>query len=472
MRRAIAAALAALTIVGAGCASGGASHGASTSAPSSGAGSTGGQSSLTTTTRPSSSAVAWPTYYGDAARSGASANAPRATSSLRRAWASPVLDGDVYAQPLVVPGAVVVATENDSVYALDPATGAIRWRAHLGAPVPGRSLPCGDVDPLGITGTPVVDPRTSRVYVVGLVAATHHELFALDLASGRVVASARVDAPGADPAVHNQRGALALSGSTLFVPYGGRFGDCGDYHGRVVAVDVGGGGIGRQHSFTLATGRAGGFWAPPGPTVAPDGSIFVTSGNSGSTSRYDYGNTVVHLDASLRVLDTFAPRDWARLNGGDVDIGSTGPVLLPGGRLFQIGKSGEGYLLDAAHLGGIGGELASTRVCEGSAFGGVAHAGTTVFVPCSDGVVEVTTSANALHVGWRRDASTPGPTVVGADAVWFVANGDGELRAVDARSGAALVSAPIGRTPSRFTSPAIADGRVIVAARRTVYAYS
>src|SRR5581483_11021441 len=95
--------------------------------------------------------------------------------------------GDVYAQPLVVGGRVIAATEGNSVYALDAATGAQAWRAQLGAPVQGSTLPCGDIDPSGITGTPIADPASNTLYVAAFLSAgTHHELFALDIANGNV----------------------------------------------------------------------------------------------------------------------------------------------------------------------------------------------------------------------------------------------------------------------------------------------
>src|SRR4029077_4823679 len=149
----------------------------------------------------------------------------------------------------------------------------------------------------------------------------------------------------------NQRSALTLSNTTIYVPYGGRFGDCGDYHGRVVAVAVSGRGLGQPRSYTLPTQREGGFWAPPGPALDGRGNLFLASGNSSSSGAYDYGNSVVRLTATLGLADSWAPKDWKPLNAGDVDIGSSSPVLLSGNRVFQIGKAGVGYLLAADHLG-------------------------------------------------------------------------------------------------------------------------
>lgn len=397
---------------------------------------------------------------------------PASLGALRNRWVSPILDGDLYAQPLLVGSSVVIATENDSVYLLDASDGTVVWETHLGDPMSGSSLPCGNVDPVGVTSTPVVDVSANRIYVVGMVQPGRDMLFELDLSSGHLVDSVRVDAEGADPLVHNQRAALSLSNGKLFIPYGGRYGDCGDYHGRVVSVSVSPSGLGSVASYSLPTQGQGGFWAPPGAAVANDGSLYLTSGNSSSTTSYDYGNSVVHLSADLRLLDSFAPTNWAALNRGDVDLGATGPALLPGNRIFQVGKNGIGYLLNAEHLSGIGGQLHSGTVCnDGRAFGGVAHDGNTLFVPCSNGVVQVIVSGDTFNVGWTAPLSKPGPTIIAGGAVWTVATSDGDLIALDLVSGKTIASEPLGTVPSQFTSPAAGLGLIVVGAERRLSAF-
>ena len=429
-------------------------------------------SSGSSTTAPRTTSVDWPTYYGDVRRDGVSTAGPRTDGRFHRAWASSRLDGDVYAQPLVVGSRVIVATADDSVYALSLASGKVEWQRHVGTPVPSSSLPCGNVDPVGITGTPVVDAAAGRVYAVGMVQPMHHELFALDLATGRVIASQRVDASGSDPAVENQRGALALANGAVYVPFGGRYGDCGDYHGAVTSVAVTTNGLGAVHSYTLPTQREGGFWSPAGPAFEPDGSFFIASGNSSSNGRYDYGNTLVHLSATLQLVDSFAPTNWIALNEGDVDIGSTSPALLSNGRIFQIGKSGTGYVLDAAHLGGIGGELTSTKVCPSQAFGSVAHRTNAVYVPCNDALVAMDAGGSSLSRTWSASISLPGPAVIDGSLLWLLGTENGDLIALDAASGHQVFSLHLDSVPSRFTSPALGGGDVIAAANRTVYAIS
>jgi hypothetical protein len=426
----------------------------------------------TSTSGTAAGSVAWTTYFHDSARTGFSSDGPSQPATVRRQWQSPALDGDVYAEPLLVGTRVIVATGNDTVYALDAHNGTIVWQTHLGTPVPNSSLPCGNVDPVGITSTPVIDVTAGRIYAVGMVLPAHDVLFDLNLATGALIASKRVDIAGADPKTHNQRSALTLSAGKVYVPYGGRYGDCGSYHGRVAAVAVSASGLGTMTSYTLPTQNQGGFWNPPGASTASDGSLYLTSGNSSSSTTYDYGNSVVRLDASLNLLDSWAPTDWKSLNASDGDEGSSGPVLLPAGRVFQIGKTGVGYLLNAAHLGGIGGELHSGKVCTGAGvWGAVGHHGDSLYVPCSGGVVQVTVHGDSFTVGWTTGVSTPGPTVVTPAAVWTVETANGHLLALDPSTGNILASLAIGNVPSRFTVPAAGGGRVVVAADRRISAY-
>src|SRR5215467_6115289 len=112
--------------------------------------------SSTGTCLPGNLGTDWTTYHGDNSRSGS--GGPNQVSCANEGWQSPLLDGRVYAEPLAFGGKIIVATENNSVYALNSLNGDILWRTHLGEPIPGNSLPCGNIDPSGITGTPVIDP--------------------------------------------------------------------------------------------------------------------------------------------------------------------------------------------------------------------------------------------------------------------------------------------------------------------------
>jgi len=311
----------------------------------------------TSTGGTSGSVADWPMYHHDAVRSGASSD-QQPLGQVRQAWTSAALDGAIYAQPLVVGDVVIVATEADSVYALDATSGATLWRANLGSPVPGSALPCGNIDPSGITGTPLVDAASGTIYVCAFLQnGPHHELFALDLATGTVRWHKTVDPPGLSPLVEQQRGALALTGGRVYVAFGGLYGDCGQYKGAVVSISADGSGT--LAGYVVPTSRMAGIWNPGGPLVDPGGDLWVVTGNSESQNNFDYGNSVIRLSPDLKVLDFFAPQDWARLNAGDLDLSSLDPVLLPGRHVLAIGKNGTAYLLDAGNLGHVGAPLAS-----------------------------------------------------------------------------------------------------------------
>src|SRR6266540_1345455 len=165
----------------------------------------------------------------------------------------------------------------------------------------------------------------------------HHELFALALDTGAVLFHRTIDAVGSDPTVQNQRGALTFTNGKVYVPFGGRFGDCGDYKGRIVAVAADG--SDGQSEYAVRANREGGFWAPPGAAVGRDSSLFVASGNSDGQDSFDDGNAVIRLNGELGLADEFAPTDWAQLNAVDGDVGATSPALLDGQRVFQVGKT-------------------------------------------------------------------------------------------------------------------------------------
>ena len=266
----------------------------------------------------------WTTYHRDNSRDGLQGT--RAIGSAKTAWSGPfALDGQVYAEPLVCGNAVFVATEDDTVYAVNATSGSLLWRTHLGTPVPGSSLPCGDISPSGITGTPVIDPGTGTLYAVAFVSPAQHVLFGLDVANGSVRSHVVVDPPQADPTVQQERGALALANGMVYIPFGGLDGDCGSYHGWVVGVRTNGGGS--LLSFETPTHREGGIWSAAGVAVAANGSLYVATGNGDSTMSFDLGDSVVELSPTLTEVDYFAPTNWAQLNAGDTDLGSVAPKI-------------------------------------------------------------------------------------------------------------------------------------------------
>jgi len=182
----------------------------------------------------------WPTYHHDNARTGVAAAFP-APSSVAVAWQAK-LDGAVYGQPLVIGNRLLAATENDTIYGLDAATGAQLWAQHVGTPVPRSALPCGNIDPLGITSTMAYDPDTGLVFALAESTGGVHTLFGLDIATGAVKLTRVAEPPKGDKLAHQQRSALTVLQGRVYVAYGGLAGDCAQYIGSVVGVPTTGDG--------------------------------------------------------------------------------------------------------------------------------------------------------------------------------------------------------------------------------------
>ncbi len=410
----------------------------------------------------------WPTYHMDNTRTGAPTWGT--VTGAKAGWAAPVsLDGPVYAEPLECGNAVLVATEENTVYALNASSGAVLWSHHLGTPVAASSLPCGDIGPsTGITGTPVLDTTTGTLYVVAFESPATHVLYGLNVRNGTVVRQVTVDPPGVSPTAEQQRGALALANGRVYVPYGGLYGDCAQYHGYVVGVPTSS--SGSVISYQVPTSREGGIWAPGGISVAANGSLFVSTGNGASTTAFDYGNSVIELSPSLQVQDYFAPTNWEPLNAGDTDLGSVAPTLLPNGDVFQIGKAGVGYLLSATHLGGIGGEITNASICGGG-YGGTAHVGLSILVPCQDGLYDVVAGASNLTAAWSATGFDAGSPIVTGNIVWVVDIGSATLRGLNLTDGTQVYSFALGGA-EHFISPTAGPDGVVVAGGNEVYSFA
>jgi outer membrane protein assembly factor BamB len=421
------------------------------------------------------SAGDWLTYHADRARTGAVAG--RSPGTVRRAWAAS-LGGAVRGQPLVARGRVVAATETNLVVALDPATGRVLWSVSLGPPLTGvaAAVGCGNIDPLGITSTPVVDPATGTVFVVGTVAdgprSVHHQLVGLDLATGKVRVSAAVDPPlppWESPLQLLQRASLAFAAGRVYVPYGGHAGDCGHYHGWLVgalATDPT-----RQVSFEVAAGAEGGaIWQSGGaPAVDAQGNVYVSTGNSNPFPEAGpdpgrYSESVVKLDPGLRPVAAF--QDPAA--GGDSDFGTGNPVLLPDGTLFAVGKTDVGLVLSQRDLGPV---ATIPGVCGSDPDGGPAYDPATgrVFVPCRGGGIQVV-DARSHTLGPRWAGADSAPIVVGGD-VWAADSRTGTLTAFEAASGRVGQVVDVGADLPVFTSPSTGAGLLLVGTADGVTAF-
>ena len=378
------------------------------------------------------------------------------------------LDGAVYGQPLVVGGLVIAATEGDTVYGLDRATGQVRWHVHLGTPVPLSALPCGDIDPLGITGTPVYDAATRLVYAVAETTGFRHVLAGIAVPSGKLVFTRDVPTPDGHPRYDQQRAALALDRGRVYVAFGGLFGDCGPYQGSINGVPASG--HGPIVSYKVPTAREAGMWAAGGPVVGPDGTIYVSAGNGAATAPpFDDSDSVTALTPALRRTGIFAPVTWAADNAGDRDLGSTAPGLLSDGMILADGKSGTGYLLNSSHLTGVGSQVAQAPVC--AAFGGMATRGTIVYVPCiGGGMAAVNTAGNTIKVLWRGPAAAQGSPVLGGGAVWVPDWNAGVLYELDPGTGHVRHQIKLGSALPHFASPSLSGSLALVGTMHGVVA--
>ena len=362
------------------------------------------------------------TYHNDNLRTGLNPNETTLIqgnvnpTTFGKLFAYPV-DGQIYAQPLFVSNlaiagkgahnAVIVATQNNSVYAFDAETnvgnGGLLWGPiSLGPTVPAGDICSGNVSPtFGVTGTPVIDPATNTLYVVsknkfspGVYAARLH---ALDLRSGaekfggpvNITGSVRGTGDGTDgkdvafdPLLQFQRSALLLQDGSVYVAFSSHC-DIHGYHGWMFGYDASN--LTKKPAIFNTTPNAislpapaycgpsyaqpcWGGWCPAGGAIwmagaGPAGDatgIYATTGNgrfdANASRGEDYGDTVLKLirhgaSPNLTVADYFTPFDQFDLECRDADLGASGPLLLPGSTpalLVQTSKDGNIYLVNRA----------------------------------------------------------------------------------------------------------------------------
>jgi PQQ-like domain len=456
---------------------------------------TGNPAAAAGTNAAASPAGAWTEYHRDDGHTGFDSTLPQVTAAAA-GWVSSALDQQIFASPLVDNGLVYAATLNNSVYALNQSTGAVVWSRNLGAPET-TGWSCGNVSPQGILGTPVIDTAAGRIYVAAFLATDAYWVFGLDLASGASVFSYQIPATigtGFDWRIEQERGALAVHNGYVYVPFGGRYGDCGSYHGWVVGVPTSG--VGNPAVYeTPSTGS--GIWGAGGVVVDDaTGNVFASTGNAVSSGcgSVDQNDAVVRLSPALALQDYFMPQDWqANWCVNDEDLGSAGPLLIGPGLMFQSGKWGGGFLLNPASLGGVNGQAfpaannyTQAEVCFGNhhdaTFGSFAYAAPYIYAECEGrGLValhvdpsgpsfspcDAACAAPDWHVG---GTATFGPPIVAGGAVWAAVNGGG-LYAFNAATGSQIYhSAAFGM--NRFVTPAEAGGQVFVPSATVIRSFN
>jgi outer membrane protein assembly factor BamB len=408
--------------------------------------------------RPATRLSDWPTYHGGPTHAGYVAHP--AGTPLRQAWTAD-LEGAVYGEPLVVHGLLVVATESDQVWGLDPATGRKKWKVTLGKPQPQSGLPCGDIDPLGITGTPAYDATTDTVFAVAETLGGHHVLWAIDPGNGHRKWHVNLDLlPDRNRKAEQERSAVLVTHGRVVVTFGGLAGDCDNYVGYVTSTPVSG--RGTTHLYAVPTEREAGMWSPAGPVEGANGHVYVASGNGAEVSHaWDKSDSVTELTPKrLKVVSIFAPSTWPEDNAQDLDLGSSSPVSVPSlHRIVIAGKRGVVYLLPE-HLKGVGSELADLNGC--ASFGGPAVTGTTVLMPClfSDQVRALAVGSSSLHWAWTADDLYGSPIVAGS-RVYVADRESGDLVVLNLSDGS-LVQRIHAGSLTHFPSSVVDGGYVFV----------
>jgi outer membrane protein assembly factor BamB len=359
------------------------------------------------------------THHNDNARTGANLSEQRLNTTSVASdgfglLSSLAVDGQIYAQPLYVStlpfpdgslhNVVYLATMHNSVYAVDADTLAILWSEQLGLPVNADFMPmsparesadvtkiinCTPTDKkttggphnifpeIGITSTPVIDLGSQTIYVVPKVTVDgqfyYYLLHALDLRTGAeragspAMITANVPSTAKDshsliltfiPKNHLQRPALLLANGRVYVAFGAHQ-DTPPYHGWVIAYDAKT--LKQTGAYvTTPNGEEGGIWqSGSGPAADEKGNIYFMVGNGtfGQTSQAgsDLGDSFVKLNPDLALLDWFTPHNFQNMADNDIDLGSSGPMLMPGTSLLIGGdKHGRFYLINRDKMGHLG----------------------------------------------------------------------------------------------------------------------
>ncbi len=299
------------------------------------------------------------------------------------------VDNQVYAQPLVVSAVnigggthnvVYVATTSNSVYAFDADTGTQYWHVNLGTPISNADYGAGCVDingNAGIIGTPVIDPTGGMLYVVNSLNSAgvfSFMLHALDITTGadRTGSPVQITNAGFTPLTQNQRAGLALANGNLLIPFSSHC-DMGNYHGFLFSYDPST--LAKVAVFNASpTGNGNSLWmSGQGPAVDSSGNMYFGTSNGTWDGVSNFSESFIKLNPNLTLADWFTPANHANLDGGDADLDTSGPLLIPpGNRLIMVGKTATGYVVNSANLGHLGDASAVQTITLGGALHGSA----------------------------------------------------------------------------------------------------
>jgi outer membrane protein assembly factor BamB len=342
------------------------------------------------------------------------------------------ISGNVYGQPLYIEGGpngpmVIVATESNNIYALDATTGTILWQRNVGTPAPTGACP-GNISPNGITGTPVADLGSRSLFFDAVINGNpvKHFIFSLNVDTGAtnpnwpvdVNATATYNGMTFDSFVQEERGGLVLVNGIVYVAYSGYVGDCDNYHGWVVGVDINN--PSNVHAWAT-TAVGGGIWGHGG--VASDGTnMFVVTGNTFNTGgNWMGGEAIIRLQAgptwSGQPTDYWAPTNWLSLDNTDTDLGGVSATIVdvpgatPSQLVLALGKDHNAYLVNRNNLGGIAAPVAQANVSSAQNKGTSA-----VTYHTSQGTYFAFHNEGNAISAYKITATTP-PTIVSAWSV-------------------------------------------------------
>ena len=436
--------------------------------------------------------------------------------------------GNVYAQPLYIEngprgkGMIIVATESNNVYALDAGNGTVIWQRNVGEPVSADDLVCTKLDPIGITGTPVVDLASRELFLDAMITpdsgtTKKHLILSLNVDTGDINPGWPVDVEATatyngihfDPSIQQQRPALGIVGNILYVGYGSMR-DCSPFHGWLVGVALDN--PASVTAWAAATNTHGGaIWGVGG--VASDGkNPFVITGNTFNPPNWEGGEAVIRFQPgpifSGSSADYWVPENWLDLDSFDFDLGSSGPLLVdvpgatPSHLVIALGKDRNMYLLDRDNLGGIRPPTAVSQVANRTVLQAAATYRTkqSTYVTIranNDGNTVLSTfritptSPPAIASAWNVNRGVGGcgsPFVTSTDGtgnmiVWVVGTedhltaGDQRLHGYDGNTGALVYD---GGGPNELmagthyysTTGIVARGHIYVAGDNKVYAFA
>ncbi len=420
----------------------------------------------------------WPQFGWDVASSGASHALTgihsRDLASLVRRQVQ--IDGTVDASTIYLRGVTVNGSLHDVFFmtttygktiALDASSDAVLW----------EYTPTDYTTWAGTaqitTSTPAADPDRQYIYA----AAPDGNVRKLAIANGQMVWTTAITLL---PPFEKIASPLKVFDGKVIAVTGGYIGDAPPYQGHVAIVDAQSGNL--LHVWnSLCSNRAGlmdpsscantrsAIWGRAGAVIdSSSGNIFVATGNGPYDGSMNWGDSVIELSAdATQILGNYTPADNTQLDDGDVDLGSTSPVLLSPGIVAQGGKDGLIRTLSTESIGGtaphVGGELQIMSTPSGNLlFTAPAvwkdNGHTWMFAADGGGTAAWTFSNGTLTKMWSN--STGGTSPIVAGGLLYVYNPQGGLYVYDPVQGTELGTLTSGG--GHWNSPIVVDGRIVL----------